>query len=939
MFFRRVDVEARHNVPPVGPVLLVPNHTNALVDPLVVLSAVSREVTVTAKNVLGRNPLLRWLMRALGVVTFHRRADVGKGAELRQNVRSLQLCREILADGGAICIFPEGVSHSDPHLRSFQPGPARIALDFVRKDGNPGRLRIVPVGLLYTEKDRFRSKVWLRLGRPIDVARWLEAHPGGGPAELTAELERQVGALTLNYESRRESAILSWAAEIVTTGAAAPPPLGAADRAVADWFRLVGRLQAGYRRLKQDDPETIRDLTARIRAYRAELKRARIAPEEVYLPIHFGRAAFFVVRELELTVVGAPLAFLGAVNHVIPYQIVKQLARALSTDKDHWASNVVYPGLAVFPLCYVVQLAAAWWFLPAFWAGVYTVALPYTGYYALFYGDRLGRSWRRTVTFLRFLVRRQDQERLAAEGRAIVGQIRELGTRVESEPPGPGDEASAGAGPLFALSASDLEAQFRDDIATLRDVEAGLVRLESEWVEARQAIQARSRGYFTPDEDDRVRRLLLAYRNYRLVLYEIVNRYLDHEQLDRLEDQLRSFMIAYAAGLTLYVRSLKLIQAYEHEPLIRAKLNEPDAKFSLDGGFFEGILRAYTSLINYRLLTGCGLFWVRHRRDVRRLGLAADPDWAWLAEVIHRQRSAVRKTFWHVLRHRLRFDGRAMLRSLYHPVHRARYGFRAFVGATLAPRHIRPWYEPALRTEVLGRLVPRLQPGDVLLSRSEYKFTTALLPGFWCHTSLYLGRRADLERLGVELGVAVRARLDDESDGASPLGFVLEAISPKVTITPLERSLCADHVVVLRPRVSDDDRRAAVEEAFRHLGKAYDYEFDFNVTTRLVCTELIYRSYHGRGSIALPLTRRLGRYTLSCDDIVAWFLDQIDAAPDRAPFQAVAMLLQDARGQARLVEPGAIVDTLRALRAGARSGALAEPASRPEAGLEEVVPA
>jgi 1-acyl-sn-glycerol-3-phosphate acyltransferase len=929
LFFRRVDVEARYDVPPVGPVLLVPNHTNALVDPLVVMSALSREVTLTAKNVLGRNPLLRWLMGAFGVVTFHRRADVGKGAELRQNVRSLQLCRDILAGGGAVCIFPEGVSHSDPHLRSFQPGPARIALDFVRKDGNPGRLRIVPVGLLYTEKDRFRSKVWLRFGRPIDVARWLEAHPGGGPAELTAELQHRVGVLTLNYESRRESAILGWAAEIVSTGAVEPPPLGADDRGVADWFRLVGRLQAGYRRLKREEPQKVQELTSRVRAYRAELKRAQIAPEEVYLRIHLGRAVFFVVRELELAVVGAPLALFGAVNHVIPYQVVKRLARALSTDKDHWASNVVYPGLAVFPLCYALQLAAAWWFLPAFWAGVYTVALPYTGYYALLYRDRLGQSRRRAATFVRFLLHREDQERLAAEGRAIVSQVRELGARVASEPPGAGGEADTGIGPLFVLSASDLDAQFRDDIATLRDVESGLARLESEWVEARQAIQARSRGYFTPDEDDRVRRLLLAYRNYRLVLYEIVNRYLDHEQFDRPENQLRSFMIAYAAGLTLYARSLKLIQAYEHEPLIRAKLNEPDAKFGLGGGFFEEILRAYTSLNNYRLLAGCGLFWVGHRRDVRRLGLAADPDWSWLAEVIHRQRSAVRKTFWYVLRHRLRYDGRAVLRSLHRPMHRARYGLRAFVGATLGPRHTQPWYQPALRSEVLGQLVPKLQPGDVLLARSEHKITTALLPGFWCHAALYLGHLTDLERLGTQLGVKARARLEGEPAAAAPLGFVLEAISPKVTVTPLERCLCADHVVVLRPRVSDDDRRAAVEEAFRHLGKAYDFEFDFNVTTRLVCTELIYRSYHGRGSIALPLTRRLGRYTLSCDDIAGWYLDQVDAVgPDLAPFHAVALIVQDARGQARFVEPGAIVDVLRALRAGARPGALIDPASQ-----------
>src|SRR5262249_39202931 len=152
-----------------------------------------------------------------------------------------------------------------------------------------------------------------------------------------------------------------------------------------------------------------------------------------YLPMHPGRAAFFLLRELELGLVGMPLALFGAINHIVPYEIVKVLASKLSTDKDHWASNVVYPGILVFPLCYLLQLVIALWVLPAFWACFYTVALPYTGYYALLFSDRLGRSWQRMVTFLRFLVRPGEQERLAAEGRAILSEVRKLEARLDSE--------------------------------------------------------------------------------------------------------------------------------------------------------------------------------------------------------------------------------------------------------------------------------------------------------------------------------------------------------------------------------------------------------------------------------------------------------------------------------------------------------------------------
>ena len=173
----------------------------------------------------------------------------------------------------------------------------------------------------------------------------------------------------------------------------------------------------------------------------------------------------------------------------------------------------------------------------------------------------------------------------------------EAGLGAETEP---GDRADAAASPglalvatdspLFAVSASDLDSQLRDDVETLRDILARLDHLESDWVFARQAISAKARGYFTPEEDDRVRQLLLGYRSYRMVLYEIINRYLDHEQLTEPINQLRGFMIAYAAGLTLYAKSMKFIQAYEHEPLIRGKLNEPDPRSGLEAGFFEEVL-------------------------------------------------------------------------------------------------------------------------------------------------------------------------------------------------------------------------------------------------------------------------------------------------------------------------------------------------------------
>ena len=72
---------------------------------------------------------------------------------------------------------------------------------------------------------------------------------------------------------------------------------------------------------------------------------------------------------------------------------------------------------------------------------------------------------------------------------------------------------------------------------------------------------------------------------------------------------------------------------------------------------------------------------------------------------------------------------------------------------------------------------------------------------------------------------------------------------------PLQTGLFADHVAVLRPRLSADDLKAGVTEAFHHIDKPNDYELDFNISTRMVCTELIYRIV--ALTIAVRLSSRL----------------------------------------------------------------------------------
>ncbi|HYJ79616.1 MAG TPA: 1-acyl-sn-glycerol-3-phosphate acyltransferase [Longimicrobiaceae bacterium] len=430
-FFRRVDAQGLGNVPARGPVLLVANHTNAFVDPLLVLTRLRRPVTLTAKSTLRRNPLLRMLMGALDVVELHRAQDVEQGASLARNVDALGELGRRLAAGGAVCIFPEGVSHSDPGLRPFRSGAARVALDFVAQ--HPA-LAIVPVGIHFEAKERFRSAAGVVFGEPFDAAEWARRNPGGGPRGLTEEIEARIRALTTNFSAERDVETFARAAELLEVAGTAPPPLGrepAADLAAR--VRTVHRLQAGRAWLAQRRRAGLEALEERIAALYRRLGALGITAPELFLPVEAPRAAFFVFRELEIVLIGLPIALWGTVNGWLPYRTLRALVRRMSTDRDHFASNAVFMSLPVFAAFWALQATVVALLTSPFWTVLYLLSLPYAGAVALLYRDRAGGAWRRARTFLRFVRHPDERRALVGEAAAIDGELRRLAAEWEAE--------------------------------------------------------------------------------------------------------------------------------------------------------------------------------------------------------------------------------------------------------------------------------------------------------------------------------------------------------------------------------------------------------------------------------------------------------------------------------------------------------------------------
>jgi len=119
---------------------------------------------------------------------------------------------------------------------------------------------------------------------------------------------------------------------------------------------------------------------------------------------------------------------------------------------------------------------------------------------------------------------------------------------------------------------------------------------------------------------------------------------------------------------------------------------------------------------------------------------------------------------------------------------------------------------------------------------------------------------------------------------------VLEALKDGVWLRSLNATLVVDAVVVVRPMLSREGVAVALARGLSHEGKPYDFDFDFTRSDRMVCSEVVYRSYEGIGNIGFELTPRAGRLTLAAEDLLRMALA-------RQHFEPVAIYAPDHTAQ------------------------------------------
>ncbi len=427
IFFRHIEILGQENVPTKGPVILAINHPNGLVDPLCILANAPRNVSFLAKAPLFHTPLIKHFVVALECLPVYRKQD---GNDTSQNIKTLQAARELLAAGGAIALFPEGISHDKPQLQSLKTGAARIALGaqslLAENDAHSPAVQLIPAGLYYSSRGIFRSNVVLIYGCALEVEAVELDGEANPPKEtvmrLTRKLADSLRSLTLNAQDSELITLAVTAARLIDKNT--PGPKSADNTsAVQRRLSLTQQILAGHEILQHTDSDKAAALVERLRRYESLVNRNGLTANGTQRPDTGLAVKHVMVSTISLLAL-APLIGLGMLENFLPYQVVGHLALHLTGDKeDILSSHKVIAGLVLFPATWLIVTAAVWWLAGPYPAAVHLLLAPLLAWAALWFMDRAAVTIAGARILWLYWLRPKRYAQLHEEGRAIAEQL------------------------------------------------------------------------------------------------------------------------------------------------------------------------------------------------------------------------------------------------------------------------------------------------------------------------------------------------------------------------------------------------------------------------------------------------------------------------------------------------------------------------------------
>ena len=318
VFYRKVVYVNREKVPLDEHLIFTPNHQNALMDALAILFSMKNQFVFVARSDIFKNKFIAGILYFLKILPVYRIRD-GYDS-LKKNEMIFKKTLDIIRNKNGFVILPEGNHAGFRRLRALKKGFARIAFQAEEASGYSLDIKIVPVGISYSNYENVRSDLLVVFGEAFPVSEFYAAYkenPAKAYNEIKKKLSEQIKPLMIHIGSEHYEAYDFF--RKAYRGEACLQ-LALHSDALYDQFKAEKTVIDRLEHFEKAKPEAMAKLAGDVERYGKLLKRMKLQHVE---PV----SAFGLLGRKLLLLIGSPLFLYGYINNLLP-----------------WYSMTLYPG-------------------------------------------------------------------------------------------------------------------------------------------------------------------------------------------------------------------------------------------------------------------------------------------------------------------------------------------------------------------------------------------------------------------------------------------------------------------------------------------------------------------------------------------------------------------------------------------------------------------
>lgn len=392
LFYRELKVKHSEHLEHDGPMIIIANHPNTLMDAWIVGMACKKQIYFMAKGTFFNSKFKRYLLKQLNMIPVNRRVD-GKIAGV-DNDSTFEACYQLLEEGKTLVIFPEGSSYSERQLRELKSGTARIALEAEKRNQGKLNLKVVPMGLFYSEAERFRSSVMVTLGKGIKVVDYLaqyEENISGTAKKLTEKFRIHLEGVLVTTDNKDQEQLL----ETIVTIFKGSEKL----KSVESGAEFMKKVKSKFEEIQLVRPYEMEEVQLLVNAIEWQSRKLEIHADFINRRFRSRLYLMQIFLSILFLLIGLPLFIFGFIHNFLQYKLTDLLVPKMTKHVEYHAAIGVLLGLVFYPLFYTGFLLTMKHILNlGFWSQLlYFISMPLTGIYAFTFvkwNQRINHKWK-----------------------------------------------------------------------------------------------------------------------------------------------------------------------------------------------------------------------------------------------------------------------------------------------------------------------------------------------------------------------------------------------------------------------------------------------------------------------------------------------------------------------------------------------------------------